>query len=487
MTDNDPTRSTQHRPGGTGTDEAGDRPVPVPRPVPGPPPVPRPGPPPSARPGPPPGGRPDAGAGSGVPRPRPVVPAATPSPVPASSPDPSRWGRADADGTIHLVTADGERVIGSYQAGPPQEGLEHFARRFDDLVTETEVLAARIEAGGDAKAALNGTRALRDGLDEAAVIGDVAALRARLDELIGKAEAGVEAARADRDRARADALARKEALAVEAEKLAEDSTQWKEAGDRYKAILDEWRTIKGVERKTDEALWKRFSKAREAFNRRRGSHFAELDRQRGVAKERKEELATEAEALADSDEWAATAARFRELMAEWKAAGRAHRDTDDALWSRFRGAQDSFFARRNASFAERDAEFAANGEAKRALLTEAERIDLADPDAARAALRGIQARWEEIGKVPREDIKSLEGRLRSVEEKVSDAAEKQWRRTDPEAQARLEQFRAKVAGFEAQAEKARAVGDARREAEAQRQAEQWREWLSAAEQAVEHR
>lgn len=480
MPDTDPTRSTHDRSGSTGTDA--QRPVPGPRPGPR---GPVPGPPPSARPGPPAHPGPPA---AGVARPRPVVaPAASPSPVPASSPDPTRWGRADDDGTIHLITTDGERVVGSYQAGTPREGLEHFARRFDDLVTETEVLAARIEAGGDVRAALTGIRTLREGLDEASVVGDVPALRARLDELAGKAEAGVAAAKADRDRARADAVARKEALTVEAEKMAEESTRWKEAGDRYKAILDEWRTIKGVDRKTDEALWKRFSKARESFNRRRGSHFADLDRQRGVAKERKQELVAQAEALADSDEWAATAARYRELMAEWKAAGRAHRDSDDALWARFRAAQDQFFARRNASFAERDAEFAANAEAKRRLLENAERIDLSDPDSARAALRDIQSRWEEIGKVPREDIRTLEGRLRSIEEKVSDAAEQQWRRTDPEALARLEQFRSKVAQFEAQAEKARAAGDARREADAQRQAGQWREWLSAAEQAVEQR
>ena len=94
---------------------------------------------------------------------------------------------------------------------------------------------------------------------------------------------------------------------------APDSTQWKQAGDRYKVILDEWRTIKGVDRKTDEALWKRFSRARQAFNRRRGSHFADLDRQRLIAKSRKEELVAEAEALAESDEWSATAARYRDL------------------------------------------------------------------------------------------------------------------------------------------------------------------------------
>ena len=174
-------------------------------------------------------------------------------------------------------------------------------------------------------------------------------------------------------------------------------------------------------------------------------------------------------------------------MTEWKAAGRAHKDADDTLWHRFRGAQDAFFAHRAEAFAERDAEFVTNAEAKKTLLTEAERIDLSDPAGARAALRGVQERWEEIGKVPRDDIRPLEARLRAVEEKVREAADRQWRRTDPEAEARVAQFRERVSQFEAQAAKARAAGKTKRAEEADAQAAQWREWAETAEQAVQHR
>ena len=33
------------------------------------------------------------------------------------------WGRVDADGTVYVRTADGERVIGSWQAGSPEEAI----------------------------------------------------------------------------------------------------------------------------------------------------------------------------------------------------------------------------------------------------------------------------------------------------------------------------------------------------------------------------
>ena len=413
------------------------------------------------------------------------APVAAP-PVPVASDHPDRWGRVDADGTVYVKTADGERVVGSWQAGEPEEGLAHFARRFDDLRTEVELLVARLSSGaGDPKHALTSAKHVRDTLKDAAVVGDLEALAKRVDHVLAKAEEGLEKAKTAKEAARTQSVARKQELVEEAETLANESTQWKTTGDRLRQILDEWKTIRGVDRKTDEQLWRRFSKARDAFNRRRGSHFADLDRQRGVAKNRKQELVEEAEKLVQSDDWGPTAGRYKDLMVEWKAAGRAPKEADDVLWQRFRAAQDAFFARRSEAFNERDAEFGTNAQLKEALLAEAEAIDpTGDLEAARNQLYKIQERWDAIGKVPRERVRDLEGKLRSIEEKVRGAVDAQWRRSDPEAEARVAQFRERVEQFEAQAAKARAAGDKRRTEQAEAQAAQWREWLAAAEQAL---
>ncbi|WP_409491755.1 DUF349 domain-containing protein [Amycolatopsis sp. cmx-11-12] len=410
-------------------------------------------------------------------------------PVPPAEPSPSAWGRVDDEGTVYVNTPDGERAVGVWQAGSPDEGLLHYARRFDDLRTEVELLETRLESGaGDPKHALATATQLRDGLAEAAVVGDIAALGGRIEQVIAHAEKALAAAKQEREEARAAAVVRKQALADEAEKLAAESTQWKAAGDRLRAILDEWKTVKGVDRKTDDELWKRFSKAREAFNRRRGSHFAELDKQRAGAKNRKEELIAEAEALSESEDWGDTAGRYKDLMTEWKAAGRAPKDSDEALWQRFRAAQDKFFARRSSVFSERDAEFATNAQQKEELLVEAEKIDPASNlDAAKNHLRKIQEQWDEIGKVPRERIRELDGRLKAVQDSIKSAEDSKWRRSDPEAQARAAQFRERVEQFESQAAKARAAGDERRAKKADEQAAQWREWLEAAEAAIADR
>ncbi|MEU6581717.1 DUF349 domain-containing protein [Nocardia sp. NPDC046763] len=418
--------------------------------------------------------------GAAAHHPHPVV-------VPSVS-DPSQWGRVDDDGTAWVKTVDGERVIGSWQAGDAAEGLAHFGRRYDDLATEVALLEARLAAGTDARKTKTAATAIAETLPTAAVIGDIDGLTARLQAIIEHSDEAAAHAKEEKERTRHEQTERKEALAAEAEQIANDSTQWKVAGDRLREILDEWKTIRGVDRKVDDALWRRFSKAREAFNRRRGAHFAELDRERAAAKGRKEELCVRAEELSGSTDWSGTAAVFRDLLTEWKAAGRAPREADEQLWRRFKAAQDVFFAARNAAASERDHEFEENASAKEALLHAYEHINPeGDLDAARSALRELQEKWDAIGKVPRERMHDLESRLRTIEKKVREAVDAQWRRTDPEAMARAAQFRERVAQFEEQAAKAQAAGKTRDAEKALEQAKQWREWAEAAEGAVSQR
>ena len=403
-----------------------------------------------------------------------------PAPPPSN---PHQFGRVDDDGTVRLISAAGERIVGTWQAGDREAAYAHFGRRFDDLSTEVTLMEERLVAGtGDARKIRAQAATLAEALPTAAVLGDIDALAGRLASLIEQAEATVAADRSRREEHRATQTARKETLAAEAEELAANSTQWKAAGDRLRAILDEWKTISGLDRKVDDALWKRYSAARETFNRRRGSHFADLDRERSGVRQAKERLCERAEELSDSTDWTATSAEFRKLLTEWKAAGRTSRDVDDALWRRFKAAQDTFFTARNAATAEKDAELRANATAKEALLAEAERLDTSNHDAARAALRSIAERWDAIGKVPRERSAELERRLRAVEKKVRDAGDAD--RSDPQAQARAEQFKTRAEQYEQQAEKAAAAGRIKEAEEAKANAEQWRQWAEAAAAAL---
>jgi hypothetical protein len=393
------------------------------------------------------------------------------------------FGRVDADGTVFVKTAAGERAVGSWQAGTPEEGLAHFARRFADLVTEVDLVETRMGTGAaDPGHSLTTIRRLRGTLDEAHVVGDIDGLAARLDKLSAVAEEKAGEARAAREAARNESLARKTALVEEAEKMAAESTSWKAAGDRFKEILDEWKTIRGVDRKTDGELWKRYATARDGFTRRRGAHFATLDASRKQAQGRKEELVTEAETLSESVDWAATANRLKELMAEWKTAPRASKEVEQRLWERFRAAQDAFFARRSEVFSARDAEQKASLDRRHELLAQAEALDVdADARAAQARLREIQGQWHDTGRIPREVSGGLERRMRAVEERVRAAMDVAWRRTTPSENPLLTQMREQVAEAEARLQRAQAAGDGKRIREAQEALDAKRQFLQLAE------
>ncbi|MBQ1090891.1 DUF349 domain-containing protein [Streptomyces sp. B93] len=374
------------------------------------------------------------------------------------------WGRVDETGTVYVRTADGEQVVGSWQAGSPEEALAYFERKYEGLVVEIGLLEKRVQTTDlSAKDAQVAIAHLREQVDAHHAVGDLDALRARLDKLVELVDKRREERRAQRARQTDEARQAKEALVTEAEELAR-SDQWRVAGERLRALVDTWKGLPRLDRKSDDELWHRFSHARSAFSKRRKAHFAQLDAQREEARRTKERLVAEAESLSGSTDWGPTAARYRELMSEWKAAGRAQREHEDDLWNRFRGAQDVFFAARSSVFAERDAEQAENLKLKEELAEEAEKIlPVTDLKAARAAFRSVNERWEAIGHVPRDARPKVEGRMHAVERAIQEAEEAEWRRTNPEARARAAgltgQLQAAVDKLTAQIEQARAQGN----------------------------
>lgn len=375
------------------------------------------------------------------------------------------WGRVDETGTVYVRKADGsEREVGSWKAGSPDEALAYFERKYDGLVVEIGLLERRVKTTDlSAKDAMTAIDHLRQQVDEAHAVGDLDALSTRLDKLVETVDARREERKVQKAKQSDEARHAKEALVVEAEELAQ-SEQWRAAGERLRALVDTWKGLPRLDRKSDDELWHRFSHARSAFSKRRKAHFASLDAQREEARKTKEKLVGEAEALSNSIDWGPTAARYRDLMTEWKAAGRAQREHEDDLWNRFRGAQDVFFAARSAVFAERDAEQTENLKLKEELAEEAEKlVPVKDLKSARAAFRTLNERWEAIGHVPRDARPKVEGRMHAVERALQDTEEAEWRRTNPEARARAEgltgQLQAAVDKLVEQIEKARAAGN----------------------------
>lgn len=406
------------------------------------------------------------------------------------------WGRADEDGTVWVRTADGERKVGQYPGVGQDEALAYFVRKYEDLAAQVSLLEQRVKAGQVSPADSETTiRRLEPSIRDANAVGDLDGLLTRLSALAPAVAQLREETQRAKQEARAAIVAERTVLVEEAEALAGADPQripWKSSGDRLRELFDEWRRMQRdsrLDKHTEDDLWKRFSHARTTFDRKRRHYFGALDEERHQAKAVKEELIAEAEKLSSSTDWGATAAAYRDLMTRWKAAGRASKKDDDALWARFRGAQDAFFAARQDVNSALDAEFRGNLEVKEQLADEADAIlPVKDLGAAKAALRDIQVRWDAAGKVPRADMQRIEARLRRVEQAIRDAESDRWRRSNPEARARASdmvgQLERTIADGEADLAKARESGNARRIKDLEQSLAARRAWLEQAQHAM---
>ncbi|MCE1177593.1 MAG: DUF349 domain-containing protein [Micrococcales bacterium] len=392
---------------------------------------------------------------------------AAPAAVAHPHSDSAAFGRVDEEGKVFVREGEGEREVGTYVAGSHDEALQYYARKYDEIYASAELLQQRMqlpEVGS--REVADGLKTLKEQATEPKVVGDLAALSSRVQEIEAGLATKREQEQADRAAAREVAKGERERIVAEAEKIAgqpSEKVQWKQSGARMRELLEEWkqhqRSGAKLDKPSENELWQRFSHARNRFDKARRVYFAQLDETHAEAKSAKEELVAEAEALQGSTDWGPTATAYKRLMDRWRKAGRASRADDDALWARFKAAQDAFFAAKDEVAAAEDEEYRANLAVKEQLLADAQQIlPVKDLDQAKAQLRVIQDKWETAGKVPRGDMDRVEKGLRRIESAVREAEDKKWQRTNPEVAARASslvgQLQDKVAKLEKQIESA---------------------------------
>ena len=419
-----------------------------------------------------------------------AAPAASAEPAvdPQEAMDAAKWGRVDGEGRVYVQDGGAEREVGQFPDAPIAEAMAFYVRRYLDLKATIDLFATRLPqlSVREIDSTLS---SISDSLTEPAAVGDLEGLRARFAALKTVAAERREAVSAERAAAKEQALKERTAIVERAEAIAEQDparTQWKNSGAELRELLESWKAAQRrgprLDRPTEDGLWKRFSHARTTFDRHRRQFFSELDAKQAQVRAAKEALIKRAEEMQNSTDWAGTSAKYRDLLAEWKKAGRASRKEDDALWARFRAAQQVFYDARRAKDEAVDAEFAENLKVKEALVAKAEALlPVKDVKAAKKALRPIQDAWEEAGRVPRGAVRRIEGRMRAVEDAIREAENAEWRRTDPETKARAEglagQLQDAIAGLEKDLAAAQAAGDAKKIAEAEAALTARRAWL----------
>ncbi|KQS22270.1 DUF349 domain-containing protein [Frigoribacterium sp. Leaf186] len=403
--------------------------------------------------------------------------------------DQAPWGRVDDDGTVYVREADGERAVGQYPDATPAEALAYYERKFTELAGQVTLLEQRIKRGASAGDVVKTVTHLRQQLVEPSAVGDLEALRTRVSALDSTVDELTQQQSAEAQQALTEAVAYRTALVVEAETLAAQDparVQWKQVTASIDDIFARWQKHQQdgprIPKGEGNDLWKRFRAARTTIDQHRKAFYAELDATHRDARQRKQALVESAEALAPKGVDGIPA--YRGLLDDWKRAGRAGKKYDDALWAKFKRAGDVLYAAKSEVVAQDAAEYDANLAQKLELLTEAERIlTVTDRVPAREALTSVQLRWDEIGRVPREQVRVVEDRLRKVESHVRQLDEQFWEKNNPERQARSQglasQLHDAIGKLEDELATAEASGDARRVREAREALDARKVWLDA--------
>jgi len=273
---------------------------------------------------------------------------------PEEAMDAAKWGRVDGEGRVYVQDGGTEREVGQFPDVPIAEAMAFYVRRFLDLKATVDLFAMRLPQLSIRE--IDSTvKSLGESLAAPAAVGDLDGLRARFEALRTVAAERRAAINAERAAAKEQALKDRTAIVERAEAIAAqdpDRTQWKSSGAELRELLEQWKGAQRrgprLDRPTEDGLWKRFSHARTTFDRHRRQFFSELDAKQAQVKAAKEALIKRAQEMSSSTDWAGTSAKYRALMEEWKKAGRASRKEDDALWARFRAAQQVFFDARRA-------------------------------------------------------------------------------------------------------------------------------------------
>lgn len=403
--------------------------------------------------------------------------------------DKAPWGRVDETGAVFVREGSSEREVGQYPDGTPEEALAYFERKYTELAGTVTLLEQRVKRGAPAADVAKAVKALSDTIATANAVGDLEALQNRIAALGGTVSELTEKQTAEAKAAVDAAIVERTALVVEAETIAAQDpakAQWKQVTAAIDDIFARWQKHQtdGPRLPKNEAneLWKRFRAARSTIDTHRKAFFADLDSAHRDARNAKQALVERAEALVSQG--ADGIPTYRRLLDEWKAAGRAGKKHDDALWAKFKEAGDALYSAKSEVEAHDNVEFEANLALKLELLTEAEPLLTAtDRGSARDKLISIQRRWDEIGKVPRDKVKPIEDRLRKVEAAVRKLDEDHWQKNNPERQQRSEGFLGQlteaITKLERELDDAKATGDKKKVAQAQEALDARKAWLGA--------
>lgn len=327
------------------------------------------------------------------------------------------------------------------------------AGRLETLATELEQLLASTQPLDEIVARWRGLRRDADVLREHVAANPDAG--ARLEQAIAALEQKEHDYQQQRLKVEQDNLKRLHQIARQVEALTAAEQISLKAGDRalrdIRTALDDRAPLPS--KKDRQEIQSRLEVAR-AKLAPRVQELRDADEwQRWANLQVQEELCKAMEALKTEENLDLASRRMRELQGRWKQVALAPRAQGEAMWRRFKAAQDEVFGRTSAHLAVQNEERARNLAAKLALCERAEALaDSTDWVKTAAEIQGLQAEWKKIGPVSR-------GHEKAVWERFRAACDRFFTRRQEDLKHRKEEWATNLAKKEALCERAEALAD----------------------------
>ncbi len=177
---------------------------------------------------------------------------------------------------------------------------------------------------------------------------------------------------------------------------------WEDKTKEILALQAKWKTIGYAPQKMNVKIFERFRAACDEFFKRKAAFYKDIKNSMAENLEKKKALCEKAEALKDSTDWKATAEILTKLQKEWKTIGPVSKKHSDAVWKRFIGACDHFFAQKNKANSSQRSVESDNMAKKENIISQLHEIEKAgnEDESVTDKIRGLIKEWNGIGHVP---------------------------------------------------------------------------------------
>ena len=197
---------------------------------------------------------------------------------------------------------------------------------------------------------------------------------------------------------------------------------WEDKTQEILALQAKWKTIGYAPQKMNVKIFERFRAACDEFFKRKAAFFKSVKESMVENLEKKKALCEKAEALKDSTDWKETAEILTKLQKEWKNIGPVAKKHSDAVWKRFIGACDYFFAQKNkATSSQRSVEFE-NMAKKEEIIKQLAALDASGTtdETTSEQTRALMKEWNSIGHVPFKEKDRLYNEFHGLIDKLFD-------------------------------------------------------------------